>query len=503
MRASFIAYALIGFLTLCFLQPILADEPLKSDVIVARSKSAVFKILAGAEVDTDYPKVKLRLKPDPRCEGVLIPFECFSRPSVLHLDYESDRALLRTDYPELAYSWFKIASDPARYLDADETPCNIRDFSWPRTGCRHLEHQDSPYASGSGFAVSEEGIFLTNAHVVLPPSDLKRRFLVLPVEQALAELKEGLGGAPPQDKEFLGSLRNALADWLQTKGTFTLKRGQIRVIMKTSPSRLYWSDISDFSDLLRGPRGLSPSRHLGDWRTYSVPAEVLTSGAPGTASDVAVLRLERSVSLGRSVNTRELLSHYRRQRFMCLPLGDSDEVHNPIHAMGFPGRVSEALEENPAVPQVIVHPGEARRIIGLGGSLLHMSAAISEGDSGGPVVDSYGGVVGLTVARVEGDTFAIPINTAKKMLADKGIKPSVGEESIHWFAAQAAFDQERYSGAYRELEAITDPVDPKLLSSESDANVAIADLAKVCQERIKEGRDKSGLLDKAWYKWKY
>jgi hypothetical protein len=175
--------------------------------------------------------------------------------------------------------------------------------------------------------------------------------------------------------------------------------------------------------------------------------------------------------------------------------------------MGFPGRVSNALRENPAVPQVIVHPGEASAVVGGGGSLLHMSATISEGDSGGPVVDSSGEVVGLNVARVteaEGDSFAIPINTAKKFLAAKGIKPFIGPESIHWFAAQEAFDQQQYSSAYRELEGITDPADPKLRPlNQSDADGAISELALACEKRIKEGRDKSGLLDKAWYKWKY
>lgn len=494
MRTLFITYLLIALLAFTILQPILADEQLKPDVILARSKPAVFKILAGAEVDTSYPGVTLRGLDSSPCQ---LYGNCSFLLSILYQDYKSDRAAHRTDYPELTYAWVKIASDPARYLDVAKT--------WLQSP--QLDHESTYFSSGSGFAVSQGGILLTNAHVVAPPNanDLKNNFFDRPLERAVAKLVEQLGGGPPRDRKFLEILVKALTDWLAPKGTITLQRAEIRVIMKRSEwNRAYSSDVID-SLLARAPQ----QAELNGWKTYSIPADILTSGVPLTASDVAVIRLNefRFPNMSQLKSTPDLNPlRQPTHRLICLPLGDSDEVHNPVHAMGFPGRVSRALNENPAIPQLIVHPGEVSAVIDPTGPLLHMSATISQGDSGGPVVDSYGAVVGLNVfvlSNTEGDTFAIPINTAKKFLAKMGITPIIGPESTHWFAAQEAFDQQRYSSAYRELQAITDPVDPKHISSNSDADAAIADLATVCDKRIKEGRDKSGMLDRTWYKLKY
>jgi S1-C subfamily serine protease len=57
--------------------------------------------------------------------------------------------------------------------------------------------------------------------------------------------------------------------------------------------------------------------------------------------------------------------------------------------------------------------------------LLQTDAAINPGNSGGPIVDLNGNVIGIAVAgstNADGLNFAIPIETAKSLIASAGVK---------------------------------------------------------------------------------
>ncbi len=76
------------------------------------------------------------------------------------------------------------------------------------------------------------------------------------------------------------------------------------------------------------------------------------------------------------------------------------------------------------------------RTIGLGpyDQFLQTDAAIHPGNSGGPLIDSHGRIIGINSAVAEnapGIGFAIPINLAKKVMSDlakygKVIRPFLG-----------------------------------------------------------------------------
>ena len=112
-----------------------------------------------------------------------------------------------------------------------------------------------------------------------------------------------------------------------------------------------------------------------------------------------------------------------------LPLGNSDtvQVAETVYAVGNPrgleGTVSEGIISN------IQPDGNS----GIRGEVIQMTAPISQGSSGGAVLNSRGEVIGI-VASVRNDgqnlNFAIPVNALKTLLNGAGpVRPLVAEPS--------------------------------------------------------------------------
>ena len=100
-----------------------------------------------------------------------------------------------------------------------------------------------------------------------------------------------------------------------------------------------------------------------------------------------------------------------RQTFTALPIGDSEAIRlgEDVIAIGYP--LGSILGRTPTVSVGIL---SAKRP-----DLLQTDAALNPGNSGGPLVNTDGEVVGVVVSRLEHDTqgrpvagvgFAIPIN---------------------------------------------------------------------------------------------
>ena len=103
--------------------------------------------------------------------------------------------------------------------------------------------------------------------------------------------------------------------------------------------------------------------------------------------------------------------------FTPIAVGDSDEVRvgAEVIAIGFP--LGSALGSEPTVSVGII---SAKR-----DDTLQTDASLNPGNSGGPLLDMYGQVIGVVVSRVEEDSagrpisgigFAIPINEVKTEL---------------------------------------------------------------------------------------
>ena len=102
-----------------------------------------------------------------------------------------------------------------------------------------------------------------------------------------------------------------------------------------------------------------------------------------------------------------------------LPLGNSDELEigEPVYAVGNPKGYLEGTFTEGVVSGVREFQVDSKRI--------QMSAPVSEGSSGGPMLNSKGEVIGVAVSKLtEGQNlnFAIPSNYLKELLYKAGIQ---------------------------------------------------------------------------------
>ena len=100
-----------------------------------------------------------------------------------------------------------------------------------------------------------------------------------------------------------------------------------------------------------------------------------------------------------------------------LPLGNSDELEigEPVYAVGNPKGYLEGTFTEGVVSGMREFQTDSKRI--------QMSAPVSEGSSGGPVLNSRGEVIGVAVSKLtEGQNlnFAIPSNYLKELLSKAG-----------------------------------------------------------------------------------
>jgi hypothetical protein len=114
--------------------------------------------------------------------------------------------------------------------------------------------------------------------------------------------------------------------------------------------------------------------------------------------------------------------------------------------------------------------------------VLQSNVAIYRGNSGGPAVDRDGEVIGISTwghSEAEQIKFLVPINVAKKLLAEAGVSPNVeGDFSRHYSAALDAAHRGRWMEARSELDAATPlfPKSPDVIRFRNDINRAVDQL---------------------------
>ena len=128
-----------------------------------------------------------------------------------------------------------------------------------------------------------------------------------------------------------------------------------------------------------------------------------------------------------------------------LKLGESGSLRlgEGIVALGW----AESLEQRTVARGVVTG---LRRV--LGRPFLQTDAAPHRGDSGGPVIDRKGEVVGITTARADDGTagFVVPIDDAKPLIArvtDTAMPPSLTDAAAAAVERPSTIDTQRATGA--------------------------------------------------------
>ncbi len=388
-----------------------------------------------------------------------------AQPSVFKLIREVS---LTVTYPNEIH--FKKPSDVADWADTGGTEHCWRRLMAEGPG-KYLTYNNrvretfdnEVLGTGSAFAISEQGVLLTNAHMVADPErnkglhpekndeelDFTAKLLKTPMIEAMKEIARVCRGPRPR-----GVAVNPLLLWLarESATTGTCTGGHLLLS--------YGVDLEAALAVSRFEK-----RKMLDLKEKSIltPFTVALKGELWPGKDVAVI-----------------VAPELKGMVIRLKMGDSDNIRpqQKVRALGFPGKAFKGYMHGSAEYRVTSTPGEISDTKPMGDgdwSMIEHSAQIDHGNSGGPLLDDQGRVIGLNVALYDKDFkagfAAIPINVAKEYvetawkrnLIPHGPLPPCGHDTIEcsnspltalWEEGLQAFSAERWKEAESKFEAI-------------------------------------------------
>jgi S1-C subfamily serine protease len=419
-RGWLIATAFSVFLTLSSRG---ASQDVPEGMSVIGAQPSVFKVFL-------YENSAVKCPGGVRLKGSMIQSSLYQSEPVIVQEYEEAKrnGSIDSSVDRSSYCWQQVLSHPDEYLGA--TPDDT------------MVHSSG--ASGSAFAVSQEGILLTNAHVVSAPTKqeiLSDLFVHGWADNAIRGLTAEIGGAPPARLNE-GAVQG-LFRWFSNHADVQSEVNTL-IVVNFGKLRDTLDEILRSGSIPTADRLLTPKLTAG--------VTVLAKGEVYPGKDVAVIKIEPP-------NAESI-----KDKVICLQLGDSDSVlaEMKIHALGFPGGVFN-LFNHPAMKDeaeldVSDVPGEISTPRQMSGDWtgFEMSADINHGYSGGPVIDLHGRAIAINVAGTEisGHKIAIPINIAKEFLNQAGVHPDPGPATAHWISALQLFSARNYAGAQKELDQL-------------------------------------------------
>ncbi|HKV39737.1 MAG TPA: FHA domain-containing protein [Blastocatellia bacterium] len=266
--------------------------------------------------------------------------------------------------------------------------------------------------SGSGSFISSDGYIMTNAHVVaatqLSESDAKQRLLAEFIKQLAVDLNvrpESLVNDPTQ--------LSAILDQAQFEGMQPIRKVVV-------------ADGSVF------------------------PFEVQQFGTPITdksSKDVAIIKI--------AVTNAPILK-----------LGDSDAVKDEDHVsvVGYPSAQSSEFLSDTSDQESSITDGKisARRMANDNLPILQTTAPATHGNSGGPVLDDKGEIVGLLTfgggrpgeQEVSGFAFIVPTSTAMAFVREEGVRNEEGPVDAAYRAGLDDYFARHYSAAMTKFQEV-------------------------------------------------
>ncbi|GAB6181687.1 hypothetical protein JCM14036_30060 [Desulfotomaculum defluvii] len=319
--------------------------------------------------------------------------------------------------------------------------------------------QNGYRAVGSGFIITPDGYIVTNAHVVAPDEELLKQQLSGPileesVKSFMGEIGEGVDNIPTDTRDYvLQAITNMVI-------TYYLEN--IKVL-----------DLTKTYNIGMGVQ--IPGEPLFQ---KGLKAEVVQAGGAVPKKDVAVLKMEGQNNLP------------------TVPIGDSNllSTGNKIYVMGYPGvatfhpLLSESSQAQPSLTEGII---SAQKTMEGGWSIFQTNADMTHGNSGGPVFNEKGEVIGLatfgsvdaaTGQEIAGMNFVVPISVVKEFLDRGNIKPSESLVTKTYKEAINLYYKEHYKKALKKFQEVA-----ALCPGHAYVQTFVADSTKA----ISEGRDKS------------
>ena len=187
--------------------------------------------------------------------------------------------------------------------------------------------------------------------------------------------------------------------------------------------------------------------YLANGKSYT--AKILQWDNPiGEGKDVAILKIAGS-------------------DLPTVSLGDSDKVNiqDPVMVIGFPGVASKwgrnsliSQESNFDASATNGHISAIKKS-NIDTPLFQSDAAITHGNSGGPVFNSQGKVIGIATAgadATQGFNWFVPINTAMEFVREAGATPETGPFNPIWASALDLYDAGKCKASIPEFDNALD-----------------------------------------------
>ncbi len=253
-------------------------------------------------------------------------------------------------------------------------------------------------ATGSGFIIDESGYIVTNAHVAAPHDD--------EIKQQLAEI--GL-------KSFIEEDARGLAQDLQGQISETTFNQLVSAEADWLAARLQISNLQKSVSAVLGANipGVSTSVNI-------IPGVVVAAGDPIPGRDVAVLKVEQ-------------------KNLPTLKMGDDAPLRpgDKLFVLGYPGAATfHPLISKESITEPSFTSGQmsARKQSTGGFEVLQTDAAVTHGNSGGPVFNDKGEVVGIATfgsisqgqTELAGFNFIMPATLIKQFVDRSGAHPAEG-----------------------------------------------------------------------------
>ncbi|MHC0037518.1 S1C family serine protease [Pseudoneobacillus sp. C159] len=268
-------------------------------------------------------------------------------------------------------------------------------------------YQSVVLGSGSGAIISSDGYIVTNAHVV-------QYNLMEDVAIATASLE----------------------------------------LMATEVSRIYgytfeatWDYMLDYVRYAKVEKGLKVWLPGGD----KFSGEIKSAGesiGKDEGKDVAVIKIE-----GRNHPT--------------LALGDSDKIQNQesIWVAGYPAAAESDILSADSILVSTMNDGKisaTSKKTEHGSPVIQINAAATHGNSGGPVINEKGEIIGLLTFRgdtvngqeVQGFNFAVPVNTVHEFVAQSGASKKKSDTDTLYKEGLTLFWGGYYKNALDKFEAV-------------------------------------------------
>jgi serine protease Do len=278
-------------------------------------------------------------------------------------------------------------------------------------------HQIPHTEVGTGFIYRPDGYIITNGHVVQD-----------------AHLKD-----PDARKEFSNMVNQEFEEALQ--------RGIIFGMVEQDIGRRLTAQERE--RVIRSTPNISISTPTLDVFTAngkSYTARILQWDNPiGKGKDVAILKIAGS-------------------DLPTVPLGDSDKVRvqDPVMVIGYPGIASKwgandlVSNESNFVPSATNGHISAIKKSNIDTPLFQSDAAITHGNSGGPVFNEDGDVIGIATAgaqSTQGFNWFVPMNTAMEFVRQAGAQPAISPFNHVWTQALDLYDSGKCRDSIGEFDS--------------------------------------------------